>query len=567
MNFRLFFILMLVSGIATAQPAYKIMMNDLNVNFYDVVKEAEQYFQTHPRGQGSGWKGYQRWKAENESKYYPSGDRANADHRIAEKAYQNFVNQNITESTAFDNGWRDLGPYAANNITTGYNSGIGRVECLWVNPANDQHIYMGSRSGGFWRTTDGGNTWQNTTDFLVASGVNTMAVNPNNPDSILINVQNGGNSTSHGIYRSTDGGLTWNPTNFIPSNLSWGGLGTNDRIFKIAYHPTITGLVFVGTSQGFYRSTNDLATSSIVLNPSEVTDIEFHPTNPNIVYAYDDYFFGSNQDVVMISTNQGVSFNQGGTLSGNSGATGFLATSPACPNCVYVGSSNGIWKSTNSATSFSFVNNPSQSCRGFAVSDLNDNNILYGYVDLEASTNGGATFNQVSWWYNLSPDGTYVHADLRAAECVNGVFYVGTDGYLAKSTNNGTSWTRLNEGTNIRENYAVGISQSNRAVHMSGSQDNGTSILNDNGWIEWNGGDGMEAVIQTLNEDWMIGSWQYGTRQRTQDGGQTRQSIGTPQSGSSQAYWVSPLLYDYNDQMTIYHFSDSVFKSDEFGGN
>ncbi|MCB0853367.1 MAG: hypothetical protein KDD63_14175, partial [Bacteroidetes bacterium] len=115
--------------------------------------------------------------------------------------------------------------------------------------------------------------------------------------------------------------------------------------------------------------------------------------------------------------------------------------------------------------------------------------------------------------------------------------------------------------------YAVGISQSNRAVHMSGSQDNGTSILNDNGWIEWNGGDGMEAVIQTLNEDCLSGSWQYATRQRTQDGGQTRQSIGTPQSGSSQAYWVSPLLYDYNDQMTIYHFSDSVFKSDEFGGN
>ncbi len=48
-------------------------------------------------------------------------------------------------------------------------------------------IYMGSRSGGFWKTYNEGATWQNTTDFLYASGVNTIAVSQTNPDTVLIN--------------------------------------------------------------------------------------------------------------------------------------------------------------------------------------------------------------------------------------------------------------------------------------------------------------------------------------------------------------------------------------------
>ena len=182
-----------------AQKQYKQSMNDMNVNFYDVVKEADQYFQTHDKGKGSGWKGYQRWKAENESKYFPSGDRSNVDPDFSSKAYKKFLQNNPSDKSSFNNGWRDLGPYDANNITSHYSAGIGRVECLWVNPNNDQHIYMGSRSGGLWKTNDEGLTWQNTTDYLLASGVNTIATSPTNPDSVLINIRNAGSGVTHGI--------------------------------------------------------------------------------------------------------------------------------------------------------------------------------------------------------------------------------------------------------------------------------------------------------------------------------------------------------------------------------
>jgi hypothetical protein len=100
---------------------------------------------------------------------------------------------------------------------------------------------------------------------------------------------------------------------------------------------------------------------------------------------------------------------------------------------------------------------------------------------------------------------------------------------------------------------------------MAGSQDNGTSILNENGWLEWNGGDGMEAIVHTLNSDWMMGSWQYGTRQVTKDGGVTRQGTSNPEAGSGD--WQAPLLYDPNHQMRVYSFADSIWKSEEFGSN
>ena len=544
-----------------AQRTYKQMMNDMRVNFYDVCKEAEAYFETHSKGRASGWKAYQRWRAWNESRYYPSGDRSHVDPFFLENAYQDFLKNNPQPRNLFPNGWLDLGPYDANNVTEHYSPGIGRVECFYVNRNNPQQLYMGSRSGGFWRTADGGATWENTTDFLVASGVNTMDASPTNPDSILINVRNASNGSSHGIYQSGDGGATWTQTAFNPSNLGWGGLGDNDQIYKIAYHPTVPGLIFIGTSKGLYRSDDNLQTWTQLLSSADVNDIEFHPASPNIIYIYDTYYWGNNQSLILRSTDLGLTFNPSATIAGNNDANGFIAVTPVCPNCVYFASDNGVWKSNDAGQNFTFLTNPNQSCDGFAVSDVDSLHMVYGYLDMVASSDGGNTFTQITDWANSNPDSSYVHADLRTAECINGVFYVGTDGYLASSPDNGVSWTRLNDGTGIREFYAAGSSQSNWKVQMAGSQDNGTSILADAGWIEWNGGDGMEAIIQPLNDQWMIGSWQFGTRQRTKDGGQTRHGISSPKDGD----WQAPLFFDPNNQMRVYHCADSLFVSDEFG--
>ncbi len=536
------------------------MMADPSFNYYEVVKAADQYFETHDKGKGSGYIGYQRWKYYNEARFAPSGDRSNVDHQIAAHGYQDFISNLKYNKNKLDwsNGWVDLGPYDADSITSHYSAGIGRVESFYVDPSNTQKIYMGSRSGGFWRTTDEGETWQNTTDFLVASGVNAITAKPTNSDSVLINVRNAYNGYSHGVYRSVDGGLNWVASNFNPDILGLGGLGSNFSINVIHYHPRIDNLVLIGTNYGLYRSNDDLNTWVKVMG-NNIRDIAFHPTEDHTIYLTTS----SNASRVYISQDTAKSFTTSNTISGN-GNWGYVATSPSSEDMVIFASSAGVWKSNDKGVNYTFLNNPDESCRGMAISDIDSNVILYGYVDLEVSTDGGDSFNQTTVWsqpYSIS----YIHADIRTLETLNGNFYVGTDGYLCKSTDNGTTWTKLNNGTGIRENYRVGISQGDWYKNMCGSQDNGTSILSNNQWIEWNGGDGMEAIIHPLNSDWMVGSWQFGTRNRTTDGGQSRQGIGTPESGSSNAAWVAPLLLDPSNQMEFYHFSSNMHKALNFG--
>ena len=580
----LLFAVVFVSFNSSAQKTYKHMMNDNSINFYEVCKEAEKYFEIHEKGKGSGWKGYQRWRNANEYKYYPDGVRANVDPYFVENAFKVFKSkESSTDKNLFGSGWNELGPFRIDSVSGAYSTGLGRVEDHYVDPTDPNKIYLSSRSGGFWKTIDGGVNWQGgSTDFLMASGVNTIAVSPTNSDSILINVRNSGNGNSHGLYRSIDGGNTWVVSNFNPANIGFGGLGSSFKIYEVRYHPRVPNLIFIGTSKGIYRSDDNLATWTLLLSGGDVEEIQFHPTNNNIIYLYDSYYWGANKNCVMRSIDQGLSYSQSAQITANAdNRSVHLSVSTACDGCLYFASDNGIWKSIDDGMNFTFLSNPSQGCGGFAVNDLDTTKMIYGYLDVEASTDGGFNFNQVTSWslgntngagsghqisFNTSTD--YVHADLHPAKCVNGVFYIGTDGLFCKSSDNGVTWDVLSQGVAIRENYSLGVSQSNHFRSISGSQDNGTSIKHQNTWIEFYGADGMEGLIHPLNDDWMVGSLQYGGRRRTKDGGITQDGVSpSGQSGSGNGGWEAPITYDPNNQMSLYNFGTAIYKSENFGSS
>ena len=580
----IFLSVVLISTNSFSQKEYKVLMDDMSVNFYEVCESAENYFTTHNKEEkGSGWKGFQRWKASNEYKYYPSGDRSQIDPFFTENAFSKnqLKAKDANHKSLFGPDWVELGPNRIDSVTGNYSTGLGRIEDHYVDPLNPNLIYLGSRSGGFWKSIDGGVNWLGgSTDFLIASGVNTLTVSPTNPDSILINIRNARNGNSHGLYRSIDGGDSWTITNFNPLNIGFGGLGSNFKIYEIRYHPRVPNLIFIGTSKGIYRSDDNLVTWTPLLTTGDIEEIQFHPTNNDIIYLYDSYYWGSNQNFVLLSDDQGLSYNQSTEIVANlENRSVHLSVSNDCNNCLYFASDNGVWKSTDNGVNYTFLNNPPQGCGGFTVNDLDTSNMIFGYVDIEASMDGGQTFNQVTSWslgntngsgsehqnsFNTSTD--YVHADLHPAKCVNGVFYVGTDGLFSKSMDNGISWENIGQGIAVRENYKLGVSQSNHYRSISGSQDNGTSIKHKNSWIEFYGADGMEGLIHPLNDDWMIGSLQFGGRRRTKDGGLTQTGASAPgQSGSGNGGWEAPIAYDPNNQMTVYNFSKYIFKSIDFG--
>jgi len=551
------------------------MMYDPSYNFYEVVDKAEKHFAGIDKdAKGSGWKPFQRWKFNNEYKYYPDGVRSNVDPYFAKTQYQKFLKNNPTQKTLFNGNWRELGPSTIDSITGHYSAGLGRVEDLYIDPTDSNRIYLGSRSGGFWRSIDGGQNWVVTTDSLFATGVNAFAVSPSNSDSVLINVRNARNGTSHGIYKSTNGGLNWTTTNFNPIQIGFGGLGTNFQVNVIKYHPGIPNLVFVGTNQGLFRSTDNLNSSTRLLAGYNINQIAFHPQLDSIIYLYDSGT-PSAANSPLRSTDLGNSFSIAGIASGNSNRNVRLSTSPDCADCLYFASDNGVWKSVNRGSSFTYLSNPNEVCRAFSVSDIDTSIMIYGYVDLENSTDGGKNFTRRTRWSLGNTNGSgngnaisyrtstnYIHADLRNSICVNGVFYVATDGFLCKSSDGGVNWQILSEGTGIRENYRLGVAQGNHGNVICGSQDNGTSIFKGSSWLEFYGADGMEGIIHPLNDDWLIGSVQFGNRQLSKNGGTSRS--GASPSGSSSADWVAPLAYSHENSMELYDFRDYVYYSPDF---
>lgn len=563
-------------------PSYIDMMTDMSVNFYTVCDSAEAYFKTIDKDKkGSGYKPYQRWKYLNESRYAPSGSRI-VDDALPYKEYLRIKKETKIDdqrSNLSTSGWQSLGPDEITNITGHYAAGLGRVEFVEVNKNNDQEIYIGSRSGGLWRTSNGGGTWSHNTDFLPASGVNAIAANPTNFNEVLINCKMAVNDTSFGIYKSNDGGQTFTATNFIPVNLNLGGLGSTFKVFTIQYHPIIPNLVFVGTSQGIYRSTDNLQTWTKQISGGDVLDIDFHPIDSNIIYIYDHYF-ATNKNRILKSSDRGLTYTAMSILPDNNNAKLKISIASSCTNCVFVSSDNGIYKSTDAGATFSTIQNPPPtgvSLWGAMPNDTDITKFVSGYVDLYRSSDSAASFNQCTWWYlanennglgslqqNYNSSTNYVHADTNYLDCVNGVFYSCSDGFLSKSVDNGLTWQKLSLTVGIRENYCLGTSQSNNSVTVCGSQDNGTSIKNESGWIEAYGADGMEGIIMPLNPDYIIGSTQNAGRIRFLDGGITSTGIAPPGQTAS---WVAPMFYDPNNQMTLYSFGSVVHKSTNFGTN
>lgn len=539
-------------------------MQDLNVNFYEVCDQAETYFKSIDiKKKGSGWKNFQRWKQHFEPRYYPSGDRKNINYLSAIQK-KKICQQEFNKKTKIgDEVWTNLGPHRVDSITHNYNAGLGRVECFEIDKSNSNIMYIGSRSGGFWKTIDGGTSWKNTTDVLETAGVYTMDMNPKNNNEILINSNQSWTNISNGIFRSIDGGETWQPTILNPTN-GFGGLGNQVNVKVIAYHPLVKDVVFIGTTDGLYRSNDNLKSFEVIIPHAWVSEIAFHPTNKDFVYIYN--FNTNNRDAIDISSNMGISFTKSSNIIGNNGYPGLITVSKQNPSYIYYANLEELFVTKDYGLSFQKLGKlHSNIFSDLAFSDIDGQIIIGGYVNAERSTDGGLSFGEITSWNNKKPDKTYIHADLVNIQCIDGIFYAATDGYLAKSIDNGTSWTRLNEGTCIREFYKIGNSQSNEDVTIGGSQDSGSSIRNEDTWIEFDGADGTNAIVHPLNDKYLISSYQYGTHSRTLDGGLSKEFCFNSENNYLTAHWAAPLFFDPDDQMVVYHGGTNLYKNEKWG--
>jgi hypothetical protein len=138
------------------------------------------------------------------------------------------VNQQVAESNENNNHvhyaaqlqnvensrWQSIGP---TKITTssGAVEGVGRVTTLAVHATNPNVVYVGARASGLWKTSDGGETWTPMTDALPHPRVDAVALDPAQPQRVLI-------ASPDGVFESTSGGSVW--TQLTSRNLQPTGL-------------------------------------------------------------------------------------------------------------------------------------------------------------------------------------------------------------------------------------------------------------------------------------------------------------------------------------------------------
>ena len=177
--------------------------------------------------------------------------------------------------------WRPIGPFRG-----------GRVVAVAGDPVNPQVFYFGSTGGGVWKTTDGGQYWENVSDgFFKRASVGAIAVAPSDPNVIYVGMGEttirGNVSHGDGVYKSTDGGQTWKHLD----------LEDTRQIGKIRVHPHNPDLVYVAalghahgpnSERGVFRSRDGGKTWEKILFLNEEVgshDLAMDPHNPRILYA------------------------------------------------------------------------------------------------------------------------------------------------------------------------------------------------------------------------------------------------------------------------------------------
>tara|TARA_R110002072_G_scaffold14272_1_gene59291 strand:+ start:49349 stop:53875 length:4527 start_codon:yes stop_codon:yes gene_type:complete len=563
-----------------AQEYLELLQNPkANTTLQEVQQLAETYFANKDLGRGSGYKQYKRWEYKMERMVNEDG--------LIRKNFNRMTLDAALEANAIDlagtnsrmAGWTDLGPTSYTNGSSGYNGGLGRVNVVGFHPTDGNTIYVGTPAGGLWKSTNGGSSWNPMTDALASIGVSGIAVDHSAPETvyILTGDGDGGDTRSIGVMKSMDGGATWAST-----GLSW-NVTQNFRGYKLLMHPTDSNTMLVVTNGGIYKTTDGWNTSSNVRSGS-FRDIEFKPGDPSVVYAVTGNTFYRSTDTgstwAEIST---------GLPSGETRIA--LAVSPANPNYVYylagpslgTGSFRGIFRSTDSGVSFSLMtatpnilgyatNGNDDSDQSWydlamAVNPSNAENIITGGINVWRSTNGGASLNAVSKWNEPTGSFEYVHADIHelAYNPVDGKLYVGSDGGVSVSSDNGQTFTNIWDGLQIMQFYRIAGVPSNPNLLIGGSQDNGSNVYSGSTTIQHiYGADGMDCMIDYNNPNTVYFAVQNGNFRKSNNGGNTSFSIRP--SGSSGS-WVTPYGMDATNPDIIYGGFTDVYRSTNGGSS
>lgn len=520
--------------------------------------------------------------------------RAYPDHKdLNDKFYKAWLHAKAMKVPEVITGTEDnAGASGANDINFGAwsqagNLHVGRVLSIAIHPTTTSTLFIGSASGGIYKSTNSGTSWSYVNTGFPVLGVPAITFHPSNGNIILAgtgevyrvdtanigyNIWKARGSYGVGILRSTDGGNTWSQV--LVKNY--------DNLFgvqAIKFDPTNANIVYACTTNGLFKSTDAGATwgASPVLNKIYVSDVVINSTNANQMMAAVGNLVNADKGIYR-TTDGGTNWTKVGSVLPTS-FSGYTKFAYLSGNTVYasIGRDDAgeveLYRSTNFGSTFTSLAN-SHHCEyqfwfanTVAIIPSRPDSLLMGGVGFYRYRVSTTTATTIA--ASMHAD----HHDIKFDPSNSNICYVANDGGVFRSSNalaTSPTFTEINNGLNIAQFYAsLGVSKQNANRFAGGLQDNGVwSYTGGASWAKEFGGDGGPTVIDP-NDDQIV----YASNDARKLNKSTTGVTGTYSTvlsswafvGDDRTGFMSPVAMSKASSSTIYVASDNLHKTTNSG--
>jgi photosystem II stability/assembly factor-like uncharacterized protein len=467
-------------------------------------------------------------------------------------------------------------------------------------------VYIGSASGGVWKSVNGGTTFKPVFDKQPVQSIGAITIDPKNPKVIWAGTgepwMRNSTSVGDGVYKSTDGGENW--TNV--------GLKETERIAKILVDPSDTNTVYVcapgklwsdSDERGLFKTTDGGKTWTKVLKgPNASTGcsmVSLDKQNPKTLYAgmWDfrrkGWTFRSGGESAEALSGSGLFKSTDGGATWNELKTETAAGLPpkpwgrvavavasSKPNVLYAAieaviPQDGLYRSEDGGKTWQLLDrSPSMITRPFYFANLivdpqDENKVYKTAYGLVVSNDGGKTFSNIA-------GGTHGdHHDLWINPANTDHLIAGDDGGLWYSYDGGNKWWK-SENLPISQFYHVSL-DTDRPYHVYGGlQDNSNWIgdsqypggITNSRWENMGGGDGFWVFADPSDSDYVYAESQGGYINRINR--KTLEARGIqplPQykEGKLRWNWNTPIHISPTQKGVLYLGAQFLFRSRDHG--
>jgi photosystem II stability/assembly factor-like uncharacterized protein len=487
----------------------------------------------------------------------------------------------------------------------------GRVTAIDVVNKNAEIIYVGTASGGLWKSESGGVDWKPIFDDQAVASIGAVAIQQSNPDVIWVGSGEGNPRNSLtggcGLYKSLDAGKTWKLV----------GLEKTRNIHRIIIDKDNPNTVYVGAigspwgehpERGVFKTTDGGKTwskSLFVNNSTGCADLVVDPNNPNKIIATMwqhsrkpwTFYSGGEGSGLYITYNGGDNWKKitekEGFPKGNLGRIG-IAIAPSNPKIVYAlveAKKNALYKSEDGGFNWKMINDKSSGRgqggignRPFYYSDvyvdpLNKNRLYSVFTYVNVSNDGGKSFKQLMPAYGTSKG---VHPDHHAwwIHPTNPSYMIdGNDGGLNITHDGGKTW-RFVENLPLAQFYHINVDNEFPYNIYGGMQDNGSWVgpayvlksqgIRNSYWQELMFGAGFDVIPDPTNSRYGYGMSQQGyvgRYDRVTGNAKMIRPTHPNVDVKLRFNWNSAIAINPTDKTTLYFGTQFVHKSTDKGYN